>query len=252
MVEPVIGRKPSPKPTPPLGTGTVLAPIGTTGLPSGLSGAINTGLNNVGVDPVEDKEVDKINFVTNLTKAEMQQIIPYLKKFGATKTNLSTYPNAKDFLQTNFDVLVENAQGNVKNLIQLFKDEATGFGTTGEDKVKSSGVTQYVTEKSPALLKQDVDKFLLETIGSTNIKEESRKKIMDEIEKLIKEGTTTTTKMDKKGKTTVVQTAGYSDERAGAVVERVAKELEPEKYQQQRELSFFDFMQQAEQMRGGR
>ena len=252
MVDPVIGRKPSPKPTPPLGTGTVLAPIGTTGLPSGLSGAINTGLNNVGVDPVEDKEVDKINFVTNLTKAEMQQIIPYLKKFGATKTNLSTYPNAKDFLQTNFDVLVENAQGNVKNLIQLFKDEATGFGTTGEDKVKSSGVTQYVTEKSPALLKQDVDKFLLETIGSTNIKEESRKKIMDEIEKLIKEGTTTTTKMDKKGKTTVVQTAGYSDERAGAVVERVAKELEPEKYQQQRELSFFDFMQQAEQMRGGR
>jgi hypothetical protein len=58
--------------------------------------------------------------------------------------------------------------------------------------------------------------------------------------------------MDKKGKTTVVQTAGYSDERAGAVVERVAKELEPGKYEQQKQLNFFDFMQQAEQMRGGR
>jgi hypothetical protein len=58
--------------------------------------------------------------------------------------------------------------------------------------------------------------------------------------------------MTKSGKTITTQTAGYSEERAGAVVERVAKELEPEKYQQQKELSFFDFMQRAEQMRGGR
>jgi hypothetical protein len=254
MVDPVIGRKPSPKPTPPLGTGTVLAPIGTTGLPSGLSGAINTGLNNVGVDPVEGKKVDTINFVTNLTNAEIKQIIPYLDKFGATKTNLSTYSNAKDFLQTNFPTLVENAEGSVKKLIQLFKNEATGFGGTdgGDTGPKASGVTQYVTEKSPALLKQNVDKFLLETIGSTNIKKESRDEIMNAIQKMIDEGVTTTSKMDKTGKVKTTQTVGYSEERAGAVVERVAKELEPEKYQQQKELNFFDFMQRAEQMRGGR
>lgn len=251
MVEPVIGRKPKVTSTPPLGTGTVLAPTNASGLPAGLSGAINTGLGNVGVDPVEDKEVNKIDFITNLTKAQMKQIIPYLKKFGGTKTQLSTYPNAKDFLQTNFDTLVENAEGSVDKLISLFKDEATGFGT-GEDKVKASGVTQYITEKSPALLKQNVDKFLLETIGSTNIKEESRKAIMDEIQKMIDEGVTTTSKMDKTGKVKTTQTAGYSEERAGAVVERVAKELEPGKYEQQKQLNFFDFMQQAEQMRGGR
>jgi len=255
MVEPVIGRKPTSKPTSaPLGTGTVLAPTKATGIPSGLDAAVNQGLGNVGVDPVEGKEIDKIDFITNLTKAEMQQIIPYLKKFGATKTNLSTYPNAKDFLQTNFDVLVENAEGSVKKLIQLFKDEATGFGGTdgGDTGPKASGVTQYVTEKSPALLKQNVDKFLLETIGSTNIKEESRKAIMDEIQKMIDEGVTTTSKMDKTGKVKTTQTAGYSEERAGAVVERVAKELEPGKYEQQKQLNFFDFMQRAEQMRGGR
>jgi hypothetical protein len=252
--KPVIGRKPTTAPTPPLGTGTVLRPGSTITLPSGLGSAIDTGLGNVNVKVVKDPEIEKINFITNLTNAEMKQIIPYLDKFGATKTNLSTYPNAKDYLQTNFPTLVENAGGSVKKLIQLFKDEATGYDTGGgdEDKVKSSGVTQYITEKSPALLKQNVDKFLLETIGSTNIKEESRKKIMDEIEKLVKEGTTTTTKRDKFGKDTVVQTAGYSDERAGAVVERVAKELEPEKYEQQKQLNFFDFMQRAEQMRGGR
>jgi hypothetical protein len=113
-------------------------------------------------------------------------------------------------------------------------------------------VSQYITEKSPALLKQNVDKFLLETIGSTNIKKESRDEIMKTIQKMIDEGVTTTTTKDKTGKAKIIQTVGYSDERAGAVVERVAKELEPEKYQQQRELNFFDFMQRAEQMRGGR
>jgi hypothetical protein len=254
MVDPVIGKKPSPKPTTaPLGTGTVLRPGSGTVIPGTLGSAIDTGLGNVGVQVVKDTGIEKIDFVTNLTKAEMKQIIPYLKKFGATKTNLATYSNAKDFLQTNFDTLVGNAEGSVKKLIQLFKDEATGFGAKDdEDKVKPSGVTQYVTEKSPALLKQNVDKFLLETIGSTNIKKESRDEIMKAIQKMIDEGVTTTSKMDKTGKVKTTQTVGYSEERAGAVVERFAKELEPEKYQQQRELSFFDFMQRAEQMRGGR
>lgn len=240
---PVIGRKPTPKPT--------ATPTPAT-LPSGLGSAIDKGLGNVGVDPVKGGQIDKTNFIINLTKAEMQQIIPYLKKFGATKTNLSTYPNAKDFLQTNFDTLVTNAKGSVKELIKLFKNEATGYGGEADTGPKSNGVTQYITQKSPALVKDNVDKFLLSTIGSKNIKPESRKVIMDEINKLIAEGVTTTSKMDKSGKTVTTQTAGYSEERAGAVVERVAKELEPGKYEQQKQLNFFDFMQQAEQMRGGR
>ena len=249
---PVIGRKPTTAPTAPLGTGTVLRPGSSTVIPGGLGSAIDTGLNNVGVQVVKDSEIEKIDFITNLTKAEMKQIIPYLKKFGATKTNLSTYPNAKDFLQTNFGVLVENSEGSVKKLIQLFKDEATGYGGTEEYKVKSNGVTQYVTKQSPALIAKDVDKFLLKTIGSRNINEESRQKIMDEINKMIETGTTTTSKMDKTGKTTVTQTPGYSEERAGAVVERIAKEAEPLKYEQQRQATFFDFISNADQMRGGR
>jgi hypothetical protein len=251
MVQPVIGRGTStPQTNAPLGTGTVLAPT----MPAGLGTAIAQAGANTGVTIKNPANVGvgTVNFVSSLTKAQMKQIIPWLDKFGASKTDISTVGNAKKFLQNNFNTYIENAGNSVTKLIQLFKDDYIPSADPDADKVKSNGVTQYVTEKSPALLKQNVDKFLLETIGSTNIKEESRKKIMDEIEKLVKEGTTTTTKMDKKGKTTVVQTAGYSDERAGAVVERVAKELEPGKYEQQKQLNFFDFMQQAEQMRGGR
>lgn len=246
FTDPVIGRsptvaptvKPTPKPTTvPPGLGVSIA-----------QAAANTRLN---IKTPTGVGVETTNFVSSLTRAQMKQIIPWLDKFGATKVDISTIGNAKKFLQNNFNTYVENAGNSVTKLIQLFKDDYIPSADSA-DKIKSSGVTQYITEKSPALLKQNVDKFLLETIGSTNIKEESRKKIMEEINKLIKEGTTTTTKRDKSGKDTIVQTAGYSDERAGAVVERVAKELEPGKYEQQKQLNFFDFMQQAEQMRGGR
>jgi hypothetical protein len=246
MVEPVIGRTPTASPT-------VKPTPAPTGVPMGLGvsieqAAANTRLN---IKTPTGVGVETVNFVSSLTRAQMKQIIPWLDKFGASKVDISTIGNAKKFLQNNFNTYVENAGNSVTKLIQLFKDDYVPSADSA-DKVKASGVTQYVTEKSPALLKQNVDKFLLETIGSTNIKEESRAKIMDEINKMIAEGTTTTSKMDKTGKIKTTQTAGYSEERAGAVVERVAKELEPGKYEQQKQLNFFEFMQQAEQMRGGR
>jgi hypothetical protein len=251
MVEPVIGRgSTTPQTNAPLGTGTVLAPVG---VPAGLGASIAEAAKNTKLNitlPV-NAGVDTVNFVSSLTKAQMKQIIPWLDKFGASKTDISTVGNAKKFLQNNFSTYVENAGNSVTKLIQLFKDDYIPSADDA-DKVKPSGVTQYVTEKSPALLKQNVDKFLLETIGSTNIKKESRDEIMNAIQKMIDEGVTTTSKMDKTGKVKTTQTVGYSEERAGAVVERVAKELEPEKYEQQKQLNFFDFMQQAEQMRGGR
>lgn len=247
MVEPVIGRKPTASPT-------VKPTPKSTGIPAGLGvsieqAAANTKLN---IKTPKDVGVETTNFVSSLTKAQMKQIIPWLDKFGASKVDISTIGNAKKFLQNNFNTYIENSKNSLTKLIQLFKDDYLPSSDPDADKVKSNGVTQYITEKSPALVKDNVDKFLLSTIGSKNIKPESRKVIMDEINKLIAEGVTTTSKRDKSGKTVTTQTAGYSEERAGAVVKRVAKELEPGKYEQQKQLNFFDFMQQAEQMRGGR
>ena len=246
FTDPVIGRNPTAAPT-------VKPTSAPSGIPAGLGvsiaqAAANTRLN---IKTPTGVGVETVNFVSSLTRAQMKQIIPWLDKFGATKVDISTIGNAKKFLQNNFNTYVENAGNSVTKLIQLFKDDYVPSADSA-DKVKSNGVTQYITEKSPALLKQNVDKFLLENIGSTNIKQESRKVIMDEIQKMIDEGVTTTSKMDKTGKTITTQTAGYSEERAGAIVERVAKELEPEKYEQQKQLNFYDFIQQAEQMRGGR
>ena len=245
MVDPIIGRKPTPSPTATPSPAPVPAGLGV----SIAQAAKNTQLN---IKTPTSVSVDTVNFVSSLTKAQMKQIIPWLDKFGASKTDIATVGNAKKFLQNNFNTYVENAGNSVTKLIQLFKDDYVPSADEADKGPKSNGVTQYITEKSPALVKKNVDDFLLKTIGSTNIKEESRAKIMDEINKLIAEGTTTTTKRTKSGKDIVVQTAGYSDERAGEVVKRVAKELEPGKYEQQKQLDFFDFMQQAEQMRGGR
>ena len=247
MVEPVIGRKPTPTPTP-------TATPKPTGIPAGLGVSIEQAAKNTRLNliPPVNAGVETINFVSSLTKAQMKQIIPWLDKFGASKADISTVGNAKKYLQNNFSTYVENAGNSVTKLIQLFKDDYIPSADPDADKIKASGVTQYVTKQAPELVAKNVDKFLLSTIGSTNINQESRDKIMAEVNKMIQAGTTTTSKRDKTGKDIVTQTPGYSEERVGEVVERVAKELEPAKYEQQKQLNFFDFMQQAEQMRGGR
>jgi len=244
MVDPIIGRKPTPSTT----TTPSPAPV-----PAGLGVSIEQAAKNtqLNIKTPTSVSVNTVNFVSSLTKAQMKQIIPWLDKFGASKTDISTIGNAKKFLQNNFNTYVENAGNSVTKLIQLFKDDYVPSADDAE-KIKSSGVTQYVTKQSPELIAKNVDKFLLSTIGSKNINQESRDKIMAEINKMIETGTTTTTKRDKTGKDTITQTPGFSEERLGEVVSRVAKKAEPGKYEQQKQLDFFDFMQQAEQMRGGR
>lgn len=243
----VIGKNPtSVGPTP-------AAPKSGTG---SLEAAIGSKLSNVKITGVRvDKSIQAQNWVESLSKKEMNQIIPILKKLGASKTNIADYASAKNFLLTNYPTYIDNSGFNVPKLVKLFNDNLTGFGSTSGTSTtgaKSNGVTQYISKQPSALIASSVDKFLLSTIGSKNINQESRDKIMAEINKMIDAGTTTTSKMDKAGKTTVTQTPGYSEERLGEVVSRVAKQGEPGKYEQQRQLNFFDFMQQAEQMRGGR
>lgn len=181
----------------------------------------------------------------SFNKAQKIQIQKIMGKLGYKSQGIN---ELKTLLAAWYPTIYDSAT----NFSQLYTSLASDLLPSDIEKDKSNGVTQYITEQSPALVKKNVDEFLLKTIGSTNIKEESRTKIMNEIDKLIKEGTTTTTKRDKSGKTTVVQTAGYSEERAGEVVKRVAEQLEPEKFGQQKELNFYDFIQQADQMRGGR
>jgi len=182
----------------------------------------------------------------SFNEAQKKQIQSIMGKLGYKSQGIN---ELKTLLATWYPTIYDS----VTNFSQLYTSLASDLlPSDGDTGIKYSGVTQYVTKQSPALIAKDVDKFLLSTIGSKNINEESRKKIMDEIQKMIDTGSTRTTKRDKTGKDTVVETPGFSEERLGAVVERVAKEAEPEKYQQQRQLNFFDFMQQAEQMRGGR
>jgi hypothetical protein len=251
MDNPVIGRGgTAPQTTAPTGVGTVLAPNVAPGLATSIYEAAKNTKLNLNVNALN--AVETVNFVSSLTKAQMKQIIPYLDKFGASKTDISTVGNAKKYLQNNFPTYVENAGGSLTKLIQLFKDDYIPSSDDSAAGPKSNGVTQYVAKQSPALVAKDVDKFLLSSIGSKNINEVGRQKIMDEVQKMIDAGATTTSKMDKAGKTTVTQTPGYSEERVGAIVERVAKEAEPLKYEQQKQASFFDFIQNAGQMRGGR
>ena len=242
----VIGRDPNPKPTP---TSTP----GNTGMLPGLGDAISKAAANTKLNIKADvlSAVGTINFVSSLTKAQMQQITPWLKKFGASKADISTVGNAKKYLQNNFNTYIENSGGSLTKLVQLFKNDYIPTSDTTSTTPKSNGVTQYIKKKAPELVNEFVDKTLLTKIGSRNVAPEIRQEIIDGINKLIAEGTTTTSKMDKAGKTTVVQTPGYTDERGAALIEKVVKEKAAPQYGQQKQLSFYDFLQTANSQRGG-
>lgn len=244
MTGPVIGRQPTPAPT----TSAPANPA-LPGLGDAISkAALNTKLN-IKADVLS--AVGTVNFVSSLTKAEMKQIIPWLDKFGASKTDISTVGNAKKYLQNNYNTYIENSGGSLTKLIQLFKNDYIPTSDASSTGPKSSGVTQYITKKAPEVVNEFVDKTLLTKIGTRNVAPEVRQEIIDGINKLIAEGTTTTSKMDKTGKTTVTQTPGYSDERGAALIEKVVKEKAAPQYGQQKQLNFYDFMQKANSQRGG-
>lgn len=240
MVEPVIGRKPKTTSNAPLGTGTVLAPVKISGLPSGLGAAIDKGLGQVGVDPVVSAEIDTTNFVIDLTKAEMKRIIPYLKKFGANKIDLSTYPNAKDFLQTNFDTLVTNANGDINKLISLFKNEATGYTT--ETPKEPTLDQRTISKLNPAAIGELIDGIYLSTIGKTATAEQIKQHLA-EFEK-INTGTVTSYKKVKNPKTgemedvATVTPGGFSEQVGKDKLEAQLKKSNPFEYQRRKAFEF--------------
>jgi hypothetical protein len=243
---PVIGRKPTS--TAPVGTGTVLAPAKPSAPTSLLDAAIQTSLGNVGVKPVQSTKVDAVNFVINLTNAEMKRILPYLKKFGATKANLSTYPNAKDFLQTNFDTLVTNANGDVNKLISLFKSEATGYG--GTETAKEPTLDQRTVSKlNPAAIGELIDGIYLSTIGKTATPEQIKQHLA-EFEK-INTGTVTSYKKVKNPKTgkmedvATVTPGGFSEEVGKDKLEAQLKKSNPFEYQRRKAFEFSDALNQV-------
>jgi hypothetical protein len=244
---PVIGRKPVTTPTPSMGAGTVLAPTSASGLPGGLGSAIDKGLGNVGVEPVAGAAVETVNFVIDLTNAEMKRILPYLKKFGATKTDLSTYPNAKKYLQTNFDTLITNANGNLNKLISLFKSEATGYST---EKAKEPTLDQRTISKlNPASIGALIDSVYLSTIGKAASPEQIKQHLA-EFEK-INTGTVTSYKKVKNPKTgkmedvATVTPSGFSEEVGKSKLEAQLKESNPLEYQRRKAFEFSNALNQV-------
>lgn len=189
--------------------------------------------------------------INSLSMPQKTSLIKLLKKLGKNvqgvaelKTTLNGYyPNEYNASNSYDSLYVALAADYIPG------SETSSATTTG---IKSNGVTQYVTKKDPKLIAQLIDDTLLSTIGSRVIDPASRKKLEGIINDMIKAGTTVTTKMDKTGKTTVTQTAGYSDAAAQAAIAEQAKILSPKDYERQQGLSFFDWMQKAESMRGGR
>lgn len=104
---------------------------------------------------------------------------------------------------------------------------------------------------SSAEINKVIDDTIKSTIGRTPTSEE-RKQFTDLIKGMAAKGTTTKTIRDAKGNTKRYQSAGYDPNVAAAEIAKTVKTSSPIDYERQQGLSFFDWMQKAESMRGGR
>jgi len=238
----VIGKNPTVSSTaglPNLGANTPLA---------GLSSVINKGLTNVGGQPLNvTTDITATNWVASLSKKDMNKIIPWLKKFGASKTNIADYESAKNLLQTNYPTYITNSGFSVENLIKMFSDNATNIASTTAKVAGPTPDQRTITKLDPAILTSLIDSIYVSTIGKSATPEQIQQHI-DEFNKM-NTGTLTTYKTvkDAKGKETNVATStpGFTQDMAKQKLEEQLKKDNPFEYQRRKAFEFSDALNQV-------
>ena len=239
MTGPVIGRGPKPTPTP-APTQTILG-LGDGGLGSAIA---NAGAS-VGLPKVYNTlpAIGTIDFVTKLTKAQMQQIIPYLDKFGATKTDISTVGNAKKYLQNNYNTYVENSGGSLTKLIQLFKNDYIPSDTA---QIKEPTLpTRAISELDKKTTFEQIDNWAQKTLMTTVT--DKQKADLFNILKGMNVGTVTSYKKalnEDTGKMENVQTTtpGLTSDKAAMTIEEKLKELNPDDFDRAQRIGFSEWL----------
>lgn len=239
----------------PLGVGTVLAQ--SAGIP-----AMTDEYNQ----PVADGQLyiynpkTKQNVLTSIG-TEYGKAFSNIKYLAFIRKELVKYgqlsPKIKDktaVLKAFTNALV-GASTNKMDLAGYMKQaQALGFGYTGAAGAASkagTSIDKFTQTLSSAEVKKTIDDTVMTTIGRKATAEETAQ-FTALIKNIYEKGQTTKTVTDAKGNTKTTRTAGYDPNVAAAQIAEQVKLSSPKDYERQQGLSFFDWMQKAESMRGGR
>lgn len=239
----VIGKSPTVASTP-----TAPSLDANSALP-GLDEVINKGLTNVGGQPLNiNSDISATSWVASLSKKDMNKIIPWLKKFGASKSNIADYESAKNLLQINYATYITNSGFSVENLIKMFSDNATNIASTTAKVVGPTPDQRTITKLDPGMLTNLIDSVYISTIGKVATPEQVEQHIT-EFNKM-NTGTLTTYKKvkDAKGKETNIAssgTPGFSTDMAKQKLEEQLKKDNPFEYQRRKAFEFSDALNQV-------
>lgn len=210
-----------------------LPPIAST-----WSTNINNRLNDARINLAPSGTQQQASLVDSFTKPQLTNIAKILKSLGYSKSQISTGMKVKDILVSDFGTTLSAAKSYNDFTNSIAADVLSGLNTDATANVPTQTIQKY----DPIVLEKLIDNIYQETLGQPATESQKRLR-MGELNRMIEEGTTTTTKKVG-GKNVVTVTPGFSQERAKTSIEEQLKVMNPDEYDRKKRIDFQGWLSQ--------
>ncbi len=215
--------------------------VGNNALPP-ISSSWANNINNrlldarIGIAPTSFQQ--SASLVDSFTKPQLTNIAKVLKSLGYSKSQISTGMKVKDILVSDFATTLADSKTYNDFVNTVSTDVLTGLNTDA----KANVPTQTIQKYDPIVLEKLIDNIYQETLGQPATESQKRLR-MGELNRMIEEGTTTSTKKVG-GKNVVTVTPGFSQERATASIEEQLKVMNPDEFDRKKRMDFQGWLSQ--------
>jgi hypothetical protein len=233
---PVIGREnagTNPVPNTPSTGGSTLPSITST-----WSTNINNRLSDARIQLAPSSSQQQASLVDSFTKPQLTNIAKVLKSLGYSKSQISTGMKVKDILVSDFGTTLAASKTYNDFTNTIAADVLSGLNTDATANVPTQTIQKY----DPIVLEKLIDNIYQETLGQPATESQKRLR-MGELNRMIEEGTTTTTKKVG-GKNVVTVTPGFSQERAKTSIEEQLKVMNPDEFDRKKRIDFQGWLSQ--------
>lgn len=220
-------------PTPNTPSTSQLPPLQST-----WSTNINNRLQDARIQLAPSSSQQTASLVDSFTKPQLTNIAKVLKSLGYSKSQISTGMKVKDILVSDFGTTLAASKTYNDFANTIAADVLSGLNTDSTANVPTQTIQKY----DPAVLEKLIDNIYQETLGQPATESQKRLR-MGELNRMIEEGTTTTSKIVG-GKRVTVATPGFSQERAKTTIEEQLKVMNPDEFDRKKRIDFQGWLSQ--------
>ena len=199
---------------------------------------INNRLQDARIQLAPSSSQQQASLVDSFTKPQLTNIAKVLKSLGYSKSQISTGMKVKDILVNDFGTTLAASKTYNDFTNTIAADVLSGLNTDATANVPTQTIQKY----DPIVLEKLIDNIYQETLGQPATESQKRLR-MGELNRMIEEGTTTTSKIVG-GKRVTVATPGFSQERATASIEEQLKVMNPDEFDRKKRIDFQGWLSQ--------